>query len=822
MKTQNVGSFECGFRMPGLRGALVAGWVFVAPMTQAASVFSFALPYYVFSPGPSTYLAVEGFPDVAAVYVQRGGTLNTTVGVQLDTAAGTALPGEDYTQISTNLVFVPGEQAKIVFIPILNDRVAEPFETFQVNLSHPSEGNLLGSPKSVTVRLTDNDQGVQFENPAYTVNEDAGQVTIRVRRPDEGGAPVTVDYATVDRTAVAGVDYGATHGTLEFGADSQVQSLVVPLLNDAVRRPDRKFQVVLRQVGGDTVLGSLSVATVTIQDTDEVVGFASPQWAVPEEAPVVRLAVTRGESAAAGTVDVLTRNAGAVAGVDYVGVSNTLAFAAGERLRTVEVPLLNDGVKESTKGFLIQLQHPTGGVVLGTNRVATVMILDNDPGLGFVTNVCEVPVPSLACEVQVARDRDDWLGPFTVDYATSDGTAVAGVDYEAAAGTLSFGPGERIQRLPLKLRRHPDGSTSRRFILRLSNATGPLPIARPVAFITILGTTQGQAVWVRPPLRVQAAYAEGRVELSWPGAAAVLRAEAVGGPWEELGVVQSPLVLAAESARGFYQLRSPRTARLYVPSRYDGATPLPLVLGLHGYGGADIVQDYIVDYFGTDLQAEAKGFLACTPTGTTDPEGNAFWNATCEGCNFYGSGVDDSAYLRALIDEIAREYAVDGKRIYVMGNSCGGSMSHRMGCDHADRVAGIASLEGYMDLDPTLRRPREPVNVLVIHSTADEVVPYGGLAAPRTGTWPLRAAQIWAAYNGCSGPVWDPQPVMDLELFLPGLDTTVLRYTNSPPGGAVELWTIHSASHYTVLHYEARRSEFMERVWDWFLAHPKP
>ena len=57
---------------------------------------------------------------------------------------------------------------------------------------------------------------------------------------------------------------------------------------------------------------------------------------------------------------------------------------------------------------------------------------------------------------------------------------------------------------------------------------------------------------------------------------------------------------------------------------------------------------------------------------------------------------------------------------------------------------------------------------------------------------------------------------MDLTADVPGLDTVITRYANSPPSGAVELWTINGGSHGPAL-----SSEFAPRVVDWLLAHPK-
>ena len=62
-------------------------------------------------------------------------------------------------------------------------------------------------------------------------------------------------------------------------------------------------------------------------------------------------------------------------------------------------------------------------------------------------------------------------------------------------------------------------------------------------------------------------------------------------------------------------------------------------------------------------QAEARGFLYCHPDGTLDPFGYEDWNATDACCDFYNRGVDDAGYLRGLIEEMSRRFAVDPKRV---------------------------------------------------------------------------------------------------------------------------------------------------------------
>ena len=121
--------------------------------------------------------------------------------------------------------------------------------------------------------------------------------------------------------------------------------------------------------------------------------------------------------------------------------------------------------------------------------------------------------------------------------------------------------------------------------------------------------------------------------------------------------------------------------------------------------------------------------------------------------------------------------------------------------------------------------PSQPVHILHIHGTADTTVPYAG-GSLGTPMFPsnlpplpgaLQSVQMWAGYNGCVGQVTEAGRSLDLDLGVPGLDPVVTRYTNNPPGGAVELWSAEGVSHSPTL-----SSEFWPRIIDWLFAHPKP
>jgi polyhydroxybutyrate depolymerase len=805
--------------MKSIHICLIAGRFLTAflPLTttlHAAATIQFSATTY----------SVAEYAGAVTLIVQRTDAVDTVVSVSYASTNLSATPDLDYVNATGTLQFDAGVTNQSLVFTILNDGLVEPAETFQVMLSNPTGGAVLGIRSTATVRINDNDRGIQPELASYYVNEDVGAITVRILRRDDGNSPVTVEYATTNLTAVAGQDYLDVGGTLTFAPGDTFKRVTIPILNDAARESSETFRITLRNPSGGAVLGTNPSAIVTITDADEAVQFQAASFSVGEDVGFARVAVTRGESASAATVDVTSTDGTAVAGQDYTGVTNTLQFAPGERLKYVDVPVLNDGIKESSETFRIVLSNPTGEAVLGPTRTVTVTILDNDPGVGFERSSYGVWEKLPRLKVHVVRGNDGWLGPFTVDYQTVDGAARAGVDYAAASGTLAFGENETVKDIPLALLRDPTPASTKSFTVTLSHLTGQISLGRSTVSITIVDASQGNACLAQPPVRGSVWKDDGLIRVSWPELAVVSRAASVAGPWEELGTMDSPLFSAPQLPAGFYQLRSPRSARVYVPSSYDGQAALPLVVVLHGYGGSGAGY---VDYFRMEPLAEARRFLVCYPDGTFDQQNARFWNATDACCNFYGADVDDSAYLRGLILELARQYPVDRKRIYVTGHSNGGFMSYRMACDHADLIAGIASLAGMTFLDPNASQPSQPVSVLHVHGSADEVVPYAGgalIGLPVAAFFPeaVQTVQSWAHFNGCQGPISDAHPTMDLDLNVAGLDTVVLRYASHPLGGAVELWTINGGRHSPTLFSGTKSSEYSARVIDWLLAHPKP
>jgi poly(3-hydroxybutyrate) depolymerase len=302
------------------------------------------------------------------------GTLPVTV--NMATTDLTATSGLDYTGMTNTLSFAPTERWKLVSVPIRNDTLKEVNETFRVTLSTPTNATL-GSTKTTTVTIVDNDGGFEFESATYSVAEDAGAVLINVTRGDDTISAASVDYATGDLTATNGLDYTGSTNTLLFAPGEKARLVSVPILNDGITEPTKTFGLTLGNPSGG-LLGSRTTTTVTIQDNDPGLGFEQPFYSVWEGAGAVNLVVLRGDDWNLGpiTVDYATSDLTATAGADYQALSGTLEFKGNETVKGLTIPIFPDALVEGNQTFSVTLSNATGGAALGT-ATTTVMIQDN-------------------------------------------------------------------------------------------------------------------------------------------------------------------------------------------------------------------------------------------------------------------------------------------------------------------------------------------------------------------------------------------------------------------------------------------------------------
>jgi hypothetical protein len=187
--------------------------------------------------------------------------------------------------------------------------------------------------------------------------------------------------------------------------------------------------------------------------------------------------ITRtGDLSSATTVNYETIDGTAKAGLDYTASSGTLAFAPGETSKNIIVPVVDDNVYEGGETFSLKLSNPSnpsGNIVYFLSpESAVVAIIDSDPKpIISVSNITiEEPRFGTAEAVFTVRLTNPTSQTVTVNYATNNGSAVAGSDYLAASGTLTFNPLETTKTVSVKINADALNEGNEAFFLSLTNA----------------------------------------------------------------------------------------------------------------------------------------------------------------------------------------------------------------------------------------------------------------------------------------------------------------------------------------------------------------
>jgi hypothetical protein len=108
---------------------------------------------------------------------------------------------------------------------------------------------------------------LQFTSTTYTASETAGSAVLLVSRTGGSNGTVTASFSTSPGTALGGVDYATTSGTLTWPAGVTTdQQIVISISNRPGLQGDRFFTVTLSAPTGGAALGAPSSATVTISD----------------------------------------------------------------------------------------------------------------------------------------------------------------------------------------------------------------------------------------------------------------------------------------------------------------------------------------------------------------------------------------------------------------------------------------------------------------------------------------------------------------------------------------------------------------------------
>ena len=267
-----------------------------------------------------------------------------------------------------------------------------------------------------------------------------------------------------------------------------------------------------------------------------------------------------------------------------------------------------------------------------------------------------------------------------------------------------------------------------------------------------------------------------------------------------------------------------RSYLVHVPPQYETSKPIPVVLAFHG-GGANA--DNMVAFSGLNEKADQSGFVVVYPAGSGRLQRMLTFNAgNCCG-NASANNVDDVAFIRVLLDDLAQVVNVDQKRVFATGMSNGAMMTYRLASELSDRIAAIAPVSGPMGTKDC--RPSRPVPVIHFHGDADEFAPFqGGKGRGPSGTdfySVQHSIDAWVTANGCDKT---PTTTRLVDRQDDGTTAKLLRYGSGKQDSEVVLVIIEGGGHtwpgreprMRSLGVSTRDLSANDMMWDFFQQHP--
>ncbi len=441
------------------------------------------LPMFAVSDAQVTSSTTNTTNEVFTVTIS--GNVLSAATVVYSTANGTAHAGTDYTATSGTLTFNPaGLTTQLVTVTVLANPSPTGDETFQLNLTSPSNATLLDGSGTGTIHPPFVAPTVLL-TPANVsqVEGNAGQTayvfTASLSHSSTQNAVVT--FATADGTAMSDLahnDYVATSGTLTF-LPTQTSKLITVLVNgDTVEESNETFTVNLTSGAGasgtasatGTILNDDGVPVATISNATVVAaspGSFSAQF-------TVSLSVSTTETISIGYQ---TADFTAHAGIDFTGVGGFLTFGGSQPLsQVITVPILGTSFPTPDVSFFMNISSPTGVAINNSQGVGTIIregisVLDASVDEG---NPGDADVPHyMVFTVSLSLPQDHVV---TVAYNTADGTATAAnSDYTPTSGTLTFNPGPTqslSQTVSVAITADTAQEPNETFTLNLSNPVG--------------------------------------------------------------------------------------------------------------------------------------------------------------------------------------------------------------------------------------------------------------------------------------------------------------------------------------------------------------
>jgi len=435
---------------------------------------------------PSSANEDSGTAFVYTVTLSQTNPSATTVNL---TRSGTATSGTDYTGAVSSIV-VPANATSASFsITPVADTTVEPDETLIFQVASGTDYSI-GNPSSATATIVNDDFPVASISvaPASVAEDGSANLIYTVTLSQAPTSAVSIGFS-IGGTATSGTDYAAVSSPLVIAAGQTSGTITVDPTLDATVEPDETVVISLN-AGSGYIVGSPSSATGTILNDDQpalsINDVSQNEGNAGNTAFTFIVSLSQPAGSGGVSFDIATANGTATAGTDYVASSvNALTIPAGSSSATFTVQVMGDTLNEPNESFFVNVTNVSGATVADGQGLGTIVNDDAVPALSVAdASVTEGNSGTSTATFTVTLSAASGQ-TITVNYATADGTATAGSDYVASAGTLTFAPGVTTQSIAVTVNGDTAVEPDETFSVTLSSASNA-SIARATGTGTIL------------------------------------------------------------------------------------------------------------------------------------------------------------------------------------------------------------------------------------------------------------------------------------------------------------------------------------------------
>ncbi len=376
-----------------------------------------------------------------------------------------AKEGEDY-QVPQYFFEIPaGNTEAFLDIQIIDDPIMESAERFEVRLSEIL-GTALGRSEAI-MTIEDNDlYELRVEDDSRHENDPELRFTVTLD-PPHPTETVTVEYETMDGTAMEPMDYIYQSGTLEFPPNTPSQEVRVPILDDIDQEPPETFFLKLSEPKHAELADNQATGTILDDDAPPIANL-EPSLTVREDEGIARFQVILTHSLPGHQTEINfdVMDGTAETSLDYRMITESpLIFPLGQTVEFIELEILNDELYEGEETFRIQLTDIKNGE-LGQFVGQGIIIDDEDPVTVSIQDVEVTESTGEAVFPVILSGQDSRERTFT--FTTIDETAIAGEDYEAIESEITFPPGTVRQDIRVSIIDDLETENTETFQVRLS------------------------------------------------------------------------------------------------------------------------------------------------------------------------------------------------------------------------------------------------------------------------------------------------------------------------------------------------------------------